>query len=203
MNNRAMKPFFVGMILILFFTVGLIFFLRTMFEKTETMIPEERCRITVDRETALNLALARADKDTAHTSSDFASNIKCKTVFHTITEKDETKLLGLVMHLMERCGEMFGEGKREHFSRDENTFCHICYSATFKEARSLPLKTALEKRKPKMAYDVPDVLDTGNQQGIIYYFERAENGFNAKIRVRAVNDHDMLIGCGVVPSQKV
>jgi hypothetical protein len=187
MNKHAVSMTFIMVaIILLLLTLALLFFINTVFQKTKAFVPEEKCRLSVEREATLNQVLKH--QGAGHTAADFASNLECQQIHINVTGKDEKQLVALTAGLMERCWKTFGSGRLELFSRGEGTFCHVCYAVAYEAGTSFDLASALQKRKDFVQgkYDLLPKIE-GETHGIIFRYQLGAQGIEQKIAVRPLD----------------
>ncbi len=177
--------FVMAAIILLLLTLGLLFFINTVFQKTKEAVPEQTCQVSVEREAQINMIAKQAGA--GHTPKDFASNVECQTIPIDLKGSDAQWVTGMTGVFMEKCWKMFSQGRLELFSREQGTFCHICYALTPAPGTTLALEDALKNKRWSVRYDVPQQL-ASEKYGIIFLYKRAENGdVTQQVVVRALD----------------
>jgi hypothetical protein len=203
MNKKAdSMAVIVMLVLLLILIISFLFFSRTIFQRTESKIPEEKCRLSVQREAFVNIAGAQAGG--GHTVEDFASNIDC---FSLPAKSNSPGSAGaFTAELMEECWKMFGSGSLRLFSRGAGIFCHICYDVEYARGTSIDLSSLLENRRLgslKGHYDVPAVSDVPHE--VIFRYARGLAGnVEQKVFVRSTTPESLKEVCAnaVFPRQR-
>lgn len=175
--------FMMVAILLLLLTLTLLWFLKTVFTKTQQSTVEEQCKATVQREAQLN-RISRVGL--GHSAQTFANNVDCRQIPISLPGQDEKMLAGITGVYMEKCWNLFGRGASVLFSEGTGTFCHICYVLTFDPGTSFPLKESLQKQtlgSLKGKYDVPDTV-VGERYGIIFRYDKSGQNVDQRIFVQ-------------------
>lgn len=183
MSKKAISTTFVVVsILFLLLAFGMFFFIKTVFEKTQGMVPEKKCETTVAREATLNFALKLEGE--GHTARSFASTVECQQIAIPMPGKDEA-LAGLTGIFMGKCWKIFGQGDLELFSKDEGTFCHICYILTYDQGTTFELESALQKKSLgslQGKYDAPATV-SAEKYAIVFRYRKDSAGIEQKLFV--------------------
>jgi hypothetical protein len=160
--------FIVVTMLLVLSALLLLFFLQTVFQKTGAeLVPEERCRVSVEREARLH-AIAKQPGG-GYTADDFASNIECRRIPIELHGNDAESLAGKTAALMNKCWSIFGQGK-ELFSEGKSDFCHQCFIITYDAGTSFAFAgtaARLSAASLKGRHDVPETI-VGGVYGIIF-----------------------------------